>query len=364
MEKLYRVIDANVNRASEGIRVIEDIGRFYLNHSELTSDLREIRHKIRDIAKIFLKNCLIERDSIKDIGLDISIKSNLSNKTNIIELIEANFKRVQEALRTLEEVINIVGHNDISREFEVIRFKTYYLEKEIYFKIKINLVKSEKNRKLDTDIYCITSYEHSKGRNNIDVITEMLEENIEIIQYREKNKSLAEKYRECIEIRELTLKYKATFIINDDIHIAKMVNADGVHIGQDDLPIDKVREFLGEDFIIGISTHSKDQCIQSINSEADYIGVGPIFKTYTKKDVCDPVGLSYLSYVSKNVKIPFVAIGGIKEHNLASVLKEKPKMIALVTEIVGADDIRAKIRSIRKIMRENKGREKDLMNKV
>ena len=203
---------------------------------------------------------------------------------------------------------------------------------------------------LDTDIYCITAEEHSMGRSNIEVVKAMIASDIKIIQYREKNKKLRDKYNECLIIRSLTKEAGVTFIVNDNIDIAMMVKADGVHIGQDDLPIEKVRELVGEDMIIGLSTHSSAQANDAVLRGADYIGVGPIYKTYTKIDVCESVGLSYLDYVVKNITIPFVAIGGIKLHNLKEVTATGAKCISLVTEIVGALDIKSQIEEIRRIM--------------
>ncbi|MDW7675936.1 MAG: thiamine phosphate synthase [Bacillota bacterium] len=205
------------------------------------------------------------------------------------------------------------------------------------------------NRKnpLMTDLYCITAEEHSLGRSNIEVVKEMIAAGIKIIQYREKDKLKLYKYEECLAIRELTKKAGVTFIVNDDVDIALAVRADGVHIGQEDIPIEKVRQIVGDEIIIGLSTHSPAQAQDAVKRGADYIGVGPIYRTYTKKDVCDPVGLEYLEYVVKNINLPFVAIGGIKEHNLQEVTGKGATCIALVTEIVGAEDIQGKIKGIR-----------------
>lgn len=203
----------------------------------------------------------------------------------------------------------------------------------------------------DTGLYCITSEEHSRGRNNIEVVREMIKAGVKVIQYREKEKKQLHKYNECLQIRAMTKEAGVTFIVNDNIDIAILVKADGVHIGQDDLPIGKVRELVGKEMIIGLSTHSPKQAEDAVRSGADYIGVGPIYKTYTKKDVCDAVGLDYLTYVVKNLSIPYVAIGGIKEHNMHEVIGCGAKCIAMVTEIVGADNIGEKIKNIKDNMK-------------
>ncbi|MGM0472306.1 MAG: thiamine phosphate synthase [Bacillota bacterium] len=200
---------------------------------------------------------------------------------------------------------------------------------------------------LDTDLYGITAEEYSRGRNNIEVVKEMIAADIGVIQYRAKNKDMLAKYEQAVKIRKLTDEAGVTLIINDDVDLALAVEADGVHIGQNDLPLEVVRELVGEEMIIGLSTHAPQQAQAAKRRGADYIGVGPIFATNTKVDVCDPVGLEYLEYVVENIDLPFVAIGGIKEHNIDQVAKRGADCISLVTEIVGALDIRAQIQRLR-----------------
>lgn len=200
----------------------------------------------------------------------------------------------------------------------------------------------------ETDIYCITASQFSLGRSNLEVVRQMLEAGIKLIQYREKDFSMLQKYRECLSIRDLTAQYGACFIVNDDVHLALAVESDGIHVGQDDLPVEKVRELVGDKMLVGLSTHSAEQADKAVKAGiADYIGVGPLFQTFTKKDVMPPVGLGYLDYVVSHQQIPFVAIGGIKEGNVAEVVKHGATCICMVTEIVGNKDIGAKIQSVR-----------------
>ncbi|MDO8717222.1 MAG: thiamine phosphate synthase, partial [Dehalococcoidales bacterium] len=170
----------------------------------------------------------------------------------------------------------------------------------------------KKSRFPETDIYCITASQFSLGRSNLEVVRQMLEAGIKLIQYREKDFSMLQKYRECLGIRDLTARYGACLIVNDDVHLALAVESDGVHVGQDDLPVEKVRELVGDKMLIGLSTHSAEQADKAVKAGvADYIGVGPLFQTFTKKDVMPPVGLGYLDYIVSHQQIPFVAIGGI-----------------------------------------------------
>lgn len=202
-------------------------------------------------------------------------------------------------------------------------------------------------RLLNTDIYAITSETHSRGRTNIDVVREVLEAGVRLIQYREKEKKMGEQYEECLEIRRLTKAAGAGFIVNDHTDLALMVSADGVHIGQEDPPLEAVRELVGPDMVIGLSVQSSEQARDGARRGADYIGVGPIYHTDTKKNVSDPVGLAGINSVANTIDIPFAAIGGIKARNVAEVISHGVSCVCLVSEIVGATDIAAKIKEIR-----------------
>lgn len=333
--KIYRIIDANINRVSEGLRVLEDIARFVFDSSNLSKSLREIRHKVRKSFND--SNLIYYRNSANDLGLNISQNTAVDKKENLNQLIEANFKRVQEGLRSIEENLKILGKYPESKLYESLRFESYDLEKSFLV------------RKIfpNTDIYGILGEEFSLGRSNIQVVEEMIKAGILIIQYREKNKSKYEKYRECKAIRNLTKDNNVFFIINDDIDIALSVKADGIHIGQDDIPIEEIKK-IAPNIVIGLSTHNETQAKEAVKKGADYIGVGPIFNTSTKKDVEKSEGLKYLKWVSENVSIPYVAIGGIKETNILEVKKKGGKCFAMISEIVGAENIVQKVKNIRK----------------
>lgn len=199
-------------------------------------------------------------------------------------------------------------------------------------------------------LYGLTAEKFSLGRRNADVVQAMLDGGIRIIQYREKTKKMGLKYEECLQLRAMTREAGAAFIVNDDIDLALLVGADGVHVGQEDLPLEAVRSLVGENMAIGLSTHSPEQALAAQARGADYIGVGPVFATQTKEDVCAPVGFAYLDFVAGNLNLPFVAIGGIKEHNLAEVATHGARCMALVTEITAAPDIRGKIAALTRIL--------------
>lgn len=195
-------------------------------------------------------------------------------------------------------------------------------------------------------IYGITGENFANGKTNIECVEAMIKGGIKIIQYREKNKSMGKKLEEARAIREICKKNNVVFIVNDNIDLALLVDADGVHVGQDDLPPSEVRKLIGDNKIIGLSTHSPEQGKKAFeNPDVDYIGVGPIFPTTTKDTA--PVGLEYLDYVVENLNIPFVAIGGIKEHNIDRIIERGAKRICLVSDIVGTPNIEEKVKFLR-----------------
>ncbi len=209
--------------------------------------------------------------------------------------------------------------------------------------------KKNKNEKMkvfeDYSIYGITDTKFSK-LSPVEQAELMAIGGVKIIQYREKYADFLTKYKQCVEIRKITKKYGVIFIVNDHPDLAVMVKADGVHLGQDDYPVIAVRKLVGKDMIIGVSTHSPQQYNKAVEEGADYAGVGPLFPTNTKDNVMAAVGIEYLKWVVKNKKIPFVAIGGIKLHNIDKVIKENAKCICLVTEITTSDNIITKIKEI------------------
>lgn len=208
---------------------------------------------------------------------------------------------------------------------------------------------------INNPIYTITAESLSNGRSNIEVVSKMLEAGIKFIQYREKEKPALERYQECLQLCKMTKEAGAIFIIDDFVDLAMAVDADGVHVGQTDLPPQVVRQLIGENKILGWSTHEESQ-LQAANELGDiidYIGVGPVYATQTKKDAV-PTGFSYVDYAVKYSKHPFVAIGGIKEHNICEVATHGVKTFAIVSEIVGAEDIVGKIKSIENTLKNSK----------
>ena len=194
---------------------------------------------------------------------------------------------------------------------------------------------------LDTcPIYGITG----GNRDVVPLVQDMLSAGIRIIQYREKHKTPILRYREAMILRQLTSAYHAVLIIDDYVDLALAVHADGIHIGQDDLPPNTVRRIVGPDMLIGWSTHSINdlKCANRYQNIIDYIGVGPVFATQTKPNA-QPVGISYVQWAKQFSKFPIVAIGGIKTANVEGVWKAHPDFICAVSEITDSTDLQSTV---------------------
>ncbi|RIX52434.1 thiamine phosphate synthase [Paenibacillus nanensis] len=189
----------------------------------------------------------------------------------------------------------------------------------------------------DFQLYVITAGGCHPGRELVHVMEETLKGGAGMLQLRNKTGSRQEVLREAKELRALTRAYDVPFIVNDYPDIALEVDADGVHLGQDDQAIEEARRLLGQDKIIGISTHSLEQGLAAERAGADYIGVGPVFPTNTKPGRA-AVTTSYVSEAARHIRIPFVAIGGITLDNVGEVLAAGARKICAVSAIVGSED--------------------------
>jgi thiamine-phosphate pyrophosphorylase len=183
---------------------------------------------------------------------------------------------------------------------------------------------------------CFITDRTVSGLSYEDMIHKVLLKGVRWIQFREKEKSRRDIYGEAIRLRRLTKDYNAVLIINDFPDIAMCAGADGVHLGQDDLPIKEAKKIMGRNRIVGISTHSLEQAIEAEKNGADYIGFGPVFPTLTK-DAGKPKGIDMLREVKKQVNIPVVAIGGISLENVMSVLHTGVDAVAVASAILTGD---------------------------
>jgi thiamine-phosphate pyrophosphorylase len=201
------------------------------------------------------------------------------------------------------------------------------------------------------DIYPVTCRKLSAGRSNEEVLEGVLEGGARIVQLREKESSSRELYELARRFREITARAGVLLIINDRIDIALAVEADGVHLGQDDLPIPVARK-LGPELILGASTHSLEEALRAQDEGADYVNIGPIFQTSTKEGVSGFLGPEAISAISPSLRIPFTVMGGIHARNLEEVLEHGARRVAMVTEITQAPDIAEAVRELRRTILE------------
>lgn len=206
----------------------------------------------------------------------------------------------------------------------------------------------------DFQLYAITGEAFHPGRDLIEVMEEAIRGGVDIVQLRDKTSSKRDVLQKAQALRELTKKYGVPFIVNDHIDVALAVDADGIHLGQDDLPLAEARKIVGPDKMIGISTHQIEEARAAQAEGADYIGVGPIFETKSKADVVDPVTTAYIQQVAAEITIPFVAIGGIKLHNVEQVLAAGASRICMISEIVCAVDVKGVCKQFTDILERHK----------
>ncbi len=207
---------------------------------------------------------------------------------------------------------------------------------------------TDKAEKLEFDLYPVTCQALSEGRSDLEVLDALIAGGARIVQLREKDLSDRDFFFLAQEFRRRTAAAGMTLIINDRVDICMVVKADGVHLGQDDLPIPRARRLLGPGFIIGASTHSLDEALRAVEEGADYINVGPIFATRTKEHVSPPVGLELFEKVRNAVSVPVTVMGGIKLDNLDQVLRAGARRVAVVTALTRAEDITAAVKEFRR----------------
>jgi len=201
------------------------------------------------------------------------------------------------------------------------------------------------------DIYPVTCEELSQGRSNLEVLEAVIQGGARIVQLREKEYSKKDLYHLALIFREMTAKAGVLLIINDHVDIALGVEADGVHLGQEDLPLTVARQ-LAPELLIGASTHSLEDVLQAQKDGADYVNIGPIFPTRTKEGVERVLGPEAIAKISPHVEVDFTVMGGINEANIDQVLAQGARRVAMVTAITRAADIAEKVRSLQDKIRE------------
>ncbi|ADK16352.1 MULTISPECIES: thiamine phosphate synthase [Clostridium] len=194
---------------------------------------------------------------------------------------------------------------------------------------------------VDYSLYLVTDRSFLKDKSLQQAVEESILGGVTLVQLREKDASTREFYEIAKEVKKVTDHYKVPFLINDRLDIAQAVDADGVHLGQSDMPINTARKILGKDKIIGISAGNVDEALEAEKNGADYIGIGTIFFTGTKKDIDTPIGIEGLRKIYSSINIPAVAIGGVNETNFKEVFSTGVDGISVISAILGKSDITA-----------------------
>lgn len=206
--------------------------------------------------------------------------------------------------------------------------------------------------KFGDKLYFITDSKLSKN-GVVEDVDRVLEEGCKTVQYREKSKTDKEIIGEAERIKKKCEEKEALFLIDDRVDIALVVDSHGVHLGQDDMPVKRTRKLLGEDKIIGKTTKSVEQAVEAEKQGADYVSIGPIFGTKTKKDACEPKGVKIIRKIKNEVGIPVVAIGGINLDNIKEVLKADPDCIAMISGILKSENVKNRVENILGVIHEN-----------
>jgi len=211
----------------------------------------------------------------------------------------------------------------------------------------MNMTHEERMKRfVETDLYVVITEKMCKGRSSEFVLEECLKAGVRLVQFREKDGDDRNKYERAMQFRKITNDYAALLIIDDRVDLALMVNADGVHLGQGDLPIPETRK-LAPNLIIGASTHNLGQALKAQDEGASYVNIGPLFPTRTKETSVSPLGVEALEKIVPHLKIPFTCMGGIKLENIDAVLKRGARHIAVVTAVTEAEYIQKAVRQLR-----------------
>lgn len=187
-------------------------------------------------------------------------------------------------------------------------------------------------------LYVVVTEEFANGKKHSEILPALLDAGVKLIQLREKNLSKRELHEVAQYYRKETLKYKSCFIMNDHLDIAISVDADGIHLGQDDFPFEQVSR-IWPDHILGISTHGIDEVRKAVSCNPGYINIGPIFDTNTKKHINGPVGVDLLKRALKETDTHITVMGGIKQENMEILLEAGARILAVVTSVLSSDNI-------------------------
>lgn len=331
-----RIIDANANRAAEGLRVLDDLARFALDQAELAQTCKSLRHDLRQsISKLGIDPVAIlsARDTPGDVGTLLSTGTE-HTREGLPSIARSAAGRTAEALRSIEECAKLFGS---SAGFEAMRYRVYELERGLVAALGPSARRQHR--------VCVLITESRCRRPWLEVARLCIEAGVDCLQLREKSLDSGELLIRSRALVDLACRTgtphtsRATIVINDRPDIAVLAGADAVHLGQTDLPVREVRSMFGHAVSIGVSTTNLDEAARALADGADSVGVGPMFATTTKHK---PVlaGPAYLKafLASPAGKLPHLAIGGISAANLPELLAVGCRGIAVSSAVCSATD--------------------------
>lgn len=330
--QILRIIDANCNRIGEGLRVLEDIARFTLNDQYLMQQLKTMRHDLVKQLSGFGTGLLTARDTEGDIGPG---STKIASQTDLATLARANAKRVEEALRVVEELAKLpeVSTRLNSKNFEIARFKLYATEKELLSR----LLRHDKLCRLK-GLYVIIDAETLNYKNELEVAARAISGGASVIQLRDKKRTKRELLHLAREMNELCHGAGVLFIVNDHLDVALATECDGLHIGQEDLPVSIARRELQVEKIIGVSARTVEQALEAQAEGADYIAAGSVYASPSKPSA-EVIGLEQLRKIRQSITLPMVAIGGINRENIAEVMSTGVQAVAVISAVIAQKDV-------------------------
>ncbi len=329
MKPVARIIDANCNRAREAMRVMEEAARFLLDDAALSESIKSLRHDFADAVKAIPVELPLYRDTPNDVGTQITLPTETS-RASVNEVVIAAGKRLSEALRAMEEYAKTLPSCPAPAMIEQLRYRGYTIEQQLTQRLDMTTRQQWQLCVLISESLCPNGDWHTVAKAVIDG-------GGDCIQLREKSLEGGELLDRASWLVEQCHQAGVSVIINDRPDIAMLAGADGVHLGQGDLPCKEVRKLVGQQLLIGVSTSALSQAQQAHIDGADYCGIGPMFPTTTKhKPVI--VGPDYLREYRQWDKLPHLAIGGITPENLPELVDTGVQGIAVSSVVCGAEN--------------------------
>lgn len=330
-DRTLTALDASFNRALEGLRVCEDVCRFFLRDGRLSVLVKEQRHRLANLASQFPQIDLLRA---RDIAADPIKATDLPSETargSASEIFTRNMHRAAEALRSIEEFGKLAGVESAS--FQSLRFSLYALEQDVLFALR----RGEVMARFEKSLYAICDPSFA-GKDLISAARSLADGGASIIQLRMKGAPAREVLPVAREMASLCRGRGMVFIVNDRPDIALASGADGVHLGQDDMPVAEARKILPPDMIIGVSTHSLEDARREAASAPDYLAIGPVFDTSSKYgEPLRGIGAGTAERVVAEAGVPVVAIGGIVPGNAGELMRAGVKCIAVMSYLFKGD---------------------------